>query len=170
MDNEVNIAQSEELQQKKEKPWYILSIISAILYSLFIFIGLDYSGSKVLAAILIVFEVVYIVCLLLIVILSKDKAKMSFRIKNYKSAVKILKAISTTICLILSISVIVGSARGFDFNNFFDICYKVFMIAFSIVSAIFSVATIVFRKKIEETKALLKEKLKENWEDSKIKR
>ncbi len=162
--------QTEDLEQKREKPWYIVSIISAVLYSAFIFIGLDYTGSKTLAGILIACEVVYVISLVLIIVLSKDKSKLSLRIKNYKSAVKILKAFSSIICLILAISVVISSASGFDMNNFFDICYKIFMIAFSALSAIFSISTIIFRKKIENTKALLKEKLKENWEDSKIKR
>lgn len=169
MDNTTN-NQNEEIKQKQERPWYIVSIISAILYSAFIFVGIDYSGAKTLAGLLIAFEVIYIISLVLIIILSKDKSKLNLRIKNYKSAVKILKAFSTILCLVLSISIIISSASGFDMNNFFDICYKIFMIAFSGVSAIFSIVTIVFRNKIETTKALLKEKLKENWEDSKIKR
>ncbi len=165
-----NVEQETIEQEKKEKPWYIFSIISAILYSVFIFIGFDYGLSKTFAIVIICFEVVYVAALVMLIFMTKDKSRLGSRIKNYKIAVKLLKSVVSIVCLVVSIGVIINSASAFDFSNFFDICYKIFMIAFSVVSICISIATIIFRKKINETKQLLKEKLKENFIDVKIKR
>lgn len=164
------VAENDEITTKRETFWSIFSILSAIIYSVFIFVGLDYTGSKTFAVVLICFEVAYVISLVFVIVLSKDKSKRALRLKNYKSAVKLLKAFSTIVCLVLSISVIINSATSFEWSNFLDVCYKLFMILFSLISVAFSVWSIIFRNKIEQTKSLLKEKLKENWQDSKIKR
>ncbi len=163
-----NTLVSENAQQ--EKPWYkngwlIYSIISAVAYSIFIFVGLDYTKSKTLTTILIIFEVVYILALIGLVVLSKDKSKLGYRIKNYKTAVKILKSISTVICLIMSIGVLINGARSFSFDNFFSVLYMILLILFSFVSLVISVLSIIFRSKIEEGKLKIKEIIKENIND-----
>lgn len=149
---------------KKESFWLIFSILSAILYSIFVFSTLDFSSSKVINIIILGMIVVYVIVLILLVVFSQDEKKLKLRIKNYKGAVKVLKNATSIIGLVLSISVLVKSTY-FSFNNLFNILYMLLMIGISILSILITVVQIVFRGKIEKQKAIIKQKIKENIQE-----
>jgi len=156
----------EKEEKKRELPWLIVNIISVILYSVFIFVTLDYNKSKTLTIILIVFEAVYVLALIALLVLSKDKKKMKLRLKNYKSAIKIFKSVFSIVGLAMSISVLVSSTY-FSFERLFSFLYMIFMIGFSLVSVLINILSMIFRGKIQKKKEYITHLIKENIKEFK---
>ena len=156
----------EKEEKKRELPWLIVNIISVILYSVFIFVTLDYNKSKTLTIILIVFEAIYILALIALLVLSKDKKKMKLRLKNYKSAIKIFKSVFSIVGLAMSISVLVSSTY-FSFERLFSFLYMIFMIGFSFISVLINILSMIFRGKIQKKKEYITHLIKENIKEFK---
>ena len=151
-----------EKQKKKIGFWYIVwNVISVLGYVIFLFVSmkLDYGGDT-FHTIMIISLIVYVLIFVLLLAFSRDKSKLSMRLKNYKSFASVINKGLRIYNLVLSVGLLVQSIRAGNINSLFSILSSIGMLLLIVAGIIFDILTILFRKRFEYNKKHLKELIK----------
>lgn len=127
--------------------WNILSIALYSCYTLFVTYKLTEKNflSKVILYLLIAYAVIF---LLLILVSLNAKAKMKYRLKNYKSAVKFFKYAIQIINFVLSIITAISAFITTGTTDISAIFYAILSLLITLFFIFFEIVKIIIRKNI----------------------
>ena len=158
--------QQEQINKKTNVFFIIWNIISVLGYVIFIFIQMSFSiENKTFYIITIIAIIIYITIFILMMVFIKDNTKLRLNLKTYKITSKILKKSLQLYNLVLSIMLLIKSIN--TSNKVISIIGSVFMGLIIFIGLLIDFLSIVYRKKIEDTKQRYSKMIKDNIKELK---
>ena len=158
--------QQEQINKKTNVFFIIWNIISVLGYVIFIFIQMSFSiENKTFYIITIIAIIIYITIFILMMVFIKDNTKLRLNLKTYKITAKILKKSLQLYNLVLSIMLLIKSIN--TSNKVISIIGSVFMGLIIFIGLLIDFLSIVYRKKIEDTKQRYSKMIKDNIKELK---
>ncbi len=165
------ITQNKVIQYEEEKKkigffFVVWNIISVLGYVVFLFVSMKFEfASDTFHTIMIMLLAAHVFIFVSLFVFSKDKGKLTVRLKNYKAFASATNKILRISNLGLSIGLLVQSIKAGNMNSIFSILSTLGMIALILLGVVFDILCIVFRKRFEYNKRHIRELMKKSKEE-----
>lgn len=155
-EKESNIATTPKTEPKSKKAtgakvvFLLWNFFSIALYSCYtFFVTYKMSESTFLGKVILVFLSLYVLAFIILVLMNlRNKDKLKYSLKNYKSATNFLKYAVQIINFVLSIITAISAIFTTGELNFSTITFAALSLFITIIMILFEIAKIIIRKNI----------------------